>query len=122
MYERSYYGGYYPYPPHYSYYPPRFTYLVPKKPLWPLALIAVGILLIAYGITSLPKLDPGVKKYAALYPEKTISVLVFCDPCSGIKGERVGEGKIMVVGKAKEVIELKDYPGVKQIRFLGVID
>ena len=55
MQRRTYYGGYYPYPPHYSYYPARTPpYQVPRKPLWPLALVLLGILLIAYGFISVP--------------------------------------------------------------------
>jgi len=123
MQRRTYYGGYYPYPPHYSYYPARTPpYQVPRKPLWPLALVLLGILLIAYGFISVPKLDPQIKRYAALYPERVIAAVVFCDPCVGIEGEILEEGKVMVIGEAAEIAEMANEPGVKQIRYVEKID
>ena len=123
-YQQGYYGGgYYPYPAHYAYYPTKQpAYSVPKKPIWPLALALIGILLIAYGFVATPKIDPQLKKYAALYPDANISAIVFCDPCIGIEGEPLGAGKVMVMGSAQEIIQMENEPGIKQIRFLGKID
>ncbi len=123
MYQQRYYGNYYPYPPNYSYYPQKGKpYALPKKPLWPIALVVVGILLIAYGFVFLPKMDPQIKKYAALYPDRTMAAIVFCNPCTGIEGENVGSGKVLVIDKAVDILDLASNPGVRQVRYLKLMD
>ena len=91
--------------------------------MWAVALALLGIILIAYGVFfSTPKIDPQLERYAELYPNATLSAVVFCNPCIGIEGEFIGEGKMLVTGKPFDLLALAEDPRVKQIRFLGKIE
>ena len=59
---------------------------------------------------------------AALHPDTEVAALVFCNPCSGLDGESVGTGKVMIVDTAYEIKQLSLIDGVKQVKLLGSLE
>ncbi|HDR53270.1 MAG TPA: hypothetical protein ENN60_01165 [archaeon] len=111
----------YPYPASYAYYPTRTQYQTQRRNYYPLLIVALGVMLAVYGLVSMPKLDPELKALADTSPDQEVAALVFCNPCTGVDGERVATGKLMVVDAAEDLTRLVLLPGVKQVRFLGKV-
>ena len=116
-------GGYYAYPPLYSYYPTRSVPYAGKKKnlLYPAILVLAGLMVIGYSFVQVEKLDPQIARIAAIDPEMEIVAVVFCDPCSAVDGDALGSGRVMVVDEALNVKLLSEMPGVKQVRMVGKI-
>lgn len=113
--------GKYAYPASHSYYPTksRNQYTSKKKNYAPLLIVILGLAIAAYGFVSMPKVDSELESLVRLKPNVEVAAIVFCNPCSGIDGEDVGLGKIMVIDTATAVKQLSLLPGVKQVKLLG---
>jgi hypothetical protein len=114
--------GRYPYPASYAYYPTRnYPYKMNRKPLYPLALVVVGIIFVVFGFMNIEKLDPKISRLAISSPDSEIVAVVFCDPCVAVRGELISSDRRMIVDTALDISNMVDLEGVKQIKMVGAV-
>ena len=106
--------GYYPYPSNYQGNSPKKQSFNPKL-IYPAILILMGLALVGYNFVKVQKMD---SRLLRLSPDTEVAVVVFCDPCTGISGERVSSGKMLVADRVSKILLLGSLNNVKQIQYL----